>query len=211
MFFHLCGHAIRSSAASLASLVASSCIARLYEEMDWRDDLNYLLPINNWFLMVACVPQIHHDAGLHDQDDVCTEDLSILMTVLKQMGVKWPPANGILNTVDRLRKSKNDATTNISQSLAPRGDSADNDYLAMSGQSTAATLHGLFPFPRSMCPRMSLLDHSIKEQRDSTTYAATPPNEETWDWMFDEFNPDFFEMPFESLPPQLTVSEPTVH
>ena len=180
IFFHLCGPAIRYPAACLASLVASSCIASLYEEMDYRDDLNYLFSINNWYLMVACVPQLHYSGSVYNTDNMCSAELDILVAALRQTSIKWPGANMILSTVARLRGAS-DGTAQPPLASTTSATEGRRDHLSMAG------LNSLFPFPSDMCPRMSLLEEDLEERPELALGAMTPPNIEDWDWIFDEF------------------------
>lgn len=181
-YFHLRGQNNPFSAASIASLVASSCIARLYEEINYRDDINYLLGLNNWFLMVASVPQLLYNAGvsLYGQDKLCTEELDILVASLEQMEIKWPGATIVLNVVVRLRNSQKLASIPISQPfVAPEA--------AWDEETEISALRDLFPFPSSLSPRMSLLDYDADDLRYPAVGEVGQPFDENLNWIFSEF------------------------
>ncbi|KAJ5414669.1 hypothetical protein N7509_001296 [Penicillium cosmopolitanum] len=140
LFIHLYGHVINPSMMTDTSLVASSCMARLYDEIDDHDEINYLTPVHNWSLMVGCIPQIHRlgDIGLlSEEHDLCNTELEIFVTALRCMRLKWPPANNILSTLDRLRTSKFHPMLPEDQSKVAR---------------PLVVLEGLFPFPRTCVP-----------------------------------------------------------
>ncbi|KAJ5814707.1 hypothetical protein N7474_006484 [Penicillium riverlandense] len=154
MFFHLCGHLVHATITHPTALVASSCMARLYEEILCREDIVYLLPIHNWFISVGCLPQIHALSGRFYADATCQEELDILLKALKTMGIKWPQAKNLRNAVDRLVKKR------VSRPQVAESRETDRPEYLVDGGS--AHLNGfvreLFPFPETMCPRIAMLD-----------------------------------------------------
>jgi hypothetical protein len=130
---------------------------------------------------------------------VCDEELDILVAALRVMAVKWPGAEMILRTVGRLRKGGADTGTatptvgrggegraiTIQQLNSDTGDDSlsERDHLSM------ASLHGLFPFPSEICPRMDLLDDQVRDEpfAAAAAVASMPHNLDDWDWIFDEF------------------------
>lgn len=186
LFIHLYGHVVDPSMMADTSLVASSCMARLYDEIDDHDEINYLTPVHNWSLMVACIPQIHRLGDIEvlpGEHDLCNTELEIFVTALRCMRLKWPPANNILSTLDRLHTYKSHAIPHETPSkpIRPR-----------------VVLQGLFPFPENMCPRMAMVDpqpQSVK-QNIGIQGVTTPLPDGSMDWIFDEFNLDYLELPF---------------
>lgn len=201
LFLHLYGQATHPSMAPTLSLVASSCMARLYEEIDDHDETNYLTPVHNWSLMVGCIPQIHRHTTLlpeDDDDDLCNTELDIFVASLKCMRVKWPPANTILATVDRLRT----AAKGHQRAYYPSVERHQNIYPPpTSSEFQTRLLKTLFPFPRDLCPRMALVYPGFEEEeeeegRAGTGSIAAPATEGFMDWIFDEFTLDYLNMPF---------------
>lgn len=182
------------SIASTASLVASSCLARLYQEIDDHDEINYLMPVHNWHLMVSCVPQIHHETVFQEEDDLCNTELNTFSMALRCMRLKWPPANNILATVDRLCATKADKifiSGEDARQGAPSGCQQPMDH-----HFAASELKGLFPFPPDMCRRMELVDQGFEEDRDGAASVAPSSTLGVMDWIFDEFHQDLLDMPF---------------
>ncbi|KAL2405948.1 hypothetical protein ABEF95_002783 [Exophiala dermatitidis] len=68
------------SAFNVVSLVAASCIARLYEEMDLRDDIHYLLGIHMFFRGLTAMPQLLFNGTEPDPEHLCSEELDILVS-----------------------------------------------------------------------------------------------------------------------------------
>ncbi|OQU94373.1 Fungal specific transcription factor domain-containing protein [Cladophialophora immunda] len=181
IMFHLCVPAVRSTATSIAALVASSCLARLYEEIEWRDDINYFLSVHHWYVMVACVPQAHYSASLYDPDNLCTEELNIFIKILEQMRTKWPAVETLLKKVERLRQSPLGQMDNGSGHMGTL-----QDGTASSGSVPMSTIAALFPFPSSVCPRMGLLEEDITQQGDFSLIAAQAFSDEDLDRFFAE-------------------------
>lgn len=172
-------------------------MATLYEEIDDHDDLNFLMPTHNGFLLMACVPQIHREALSQDQDGLCGKELGILLTALKAMRLKWPPAQNIVATVERLRESKEVGRSGSFQSVS-HCTAQDSCQQAVSDQLQAPILKNLFPFPKTMCPRAGLIDSGYGEDAvDSINLAMPTPGLEGFDmdWIFEEFQ-GVLDMPF---------------
>lgn len=153
-FFHLCGHAVYATITNPTALIASSCIARLYEELLCRDDIGYLLPVHNWFISVACVPQIHALSGRFHGDATCEEELHILRNALQTMSTKWPQARNLQAAVARLQE-KRVADSKSGRSRTGTVETRDGDGV---GTALYGFIRDLFPFPGMMCPRMVMLD-----------------------------------------------------
>ncbi|KAL4894138.1 fungal-specific transcription factor domain-containing protein [Aspergillus ambiguus] len=161
--FHVHGRFFHPMTRSTIGLVASSCIIRLYQEMDFRDDINYLAAINNWSMMVASLPQLHDirresqtnvnaGDGAPDKntsiDPLSLEELDIILEILTQRTVKFPGANAI---VERILRLKSEALcTNGSTHPLPELDD----------------IHGDPQNPNWRTPRMELL--STLEAEEST-------------------------------------------
>lgn len=177
-------------------------MAQLYEEMDFRDDVNFLMSPNNWYLMVACVPQIHYAEGEYDQDRLCARDLNILIAILQQMCLKWPGARNILDTVLRLSTSS-DGSTPTTQ-LLDRRSAIDENQVRRTLGTSVGDAHSLFPFPSSMCLRMNLLDRAANPSEASKQTQWTSLIDQDLFPIFDLFNPSPANVPLDSF--QLTSS-----
>lgn len=174
----------------ISSLVASSCMACLYQEIDDHDETNYLTPVHNWSLMVGCIPQIHRSMILPEDQDLCSTELDTFIAALKCMSLKWPPANNILTTVDRLRTAKFDPKYHPSET------EKKVDSLLTSYEAPAPILTSLFPFPKDMCPRMTLVYSDSGASNTIIEDTMAPAAKYTMDWIFDEFDLDHLNMPF---------------
>ncbi|KIX99065.1 uncharacterized protein Z520_05526 [Fonsecaea multimorphosa CBS 102226] len=206
-FFHLCGYAVRASIANPAALVASSCMARLYEEVLYREELGLFLPIHNWYLSIACLPQIHALSGSRHADATSEEELGILRRGLQTMAIKWPQANNLRTSIDRLyeRRVSNfqpnsyQNQTRVSDDRDPDGRSeCTHDGVVVDNSSSVLNrlVCDLFPFPTSISPRMDIFEAiepiiSGPEGATETTVPAAWDEDYQFDWTLNLlFDPD---------------------
>jgi len=139
-------------------------MARLYNEIDCRDDLSHLLGTHNWLLMMAAIPQLLYNAAecSLEPDSYCSEELDILVSSLEQLQARIPGATVVLNAINRLRTSRNSGriqnTTTTFESREKVFFSEGYDILSY---------RELFPFPNSLSPRLSLWElyagHTFQE------------------------------------------------
>ncbi|KAJ9641146.1 hypothetical protein H2204_002824 [Knufia peltigerae] len=197
-FFHLCGWAVRTSITNPAVLVASSCMARLYEEILYREEIGLFLPIHNWYISIASLPQIHALSGSHYADDTAEEELDILRRGLQAMAIKWPQANNLQISLDRLYERRV-SNRHPNQTVVPN----DKDLTGCS-EYTRDEIDGtvlnrlvcdLFPFPTSMCPRMDIIDaiESMNPGHEGSTETTVPAawdKEYQFDWTLNLFDPE---------------------
>ncbi|KAK0609225.1 Acetamidase regulatory protein [Lasiodiplodia hormozganensis] len=156
-----------------ASIVASSCIARLYEEILCHEEVHCLLPIHGWTTLLAAVPQIYCGVKYPHLAPICAEELDISAAVLEQMRDKYESAAVVLTKVDALRRTDAAAavgwlnqpplSSSSSSSPPPRvnGSSSNNqtggDQSWRETEGLADAVAGLFPFPSHLSPKMGLL------------------------------------------------------
>ena len=97
------------SKATLEGCVdAASQIARLFEEVELRNEVTYLSPINNWYCLLAGVIQIRARATFPDNKSSRTEELQAIKNVLKQMTACVPSSNLILKNLERCERVSRD-------------------------------------------------------------------------------------------------------
>lgn len=190
LFFHVCGQVFRPSTTARMSLVASSCMVRLYQEMDFRDDINYLLAMNNWYLMLASVPQLNFNVGAHANDATCNEELDILASVLRQRIIKFPGCLAIVETVEKFRAQHASHSPETTASGIRRDPERSAEYILI------PAVQELFPFPKSMCPRMELLDEGSGDELEP--FEDGPGLMPFEDWTYDLGDFSFLTEPFSS-------------
>jgi hypothetical protein len=149
LYFDLFNDHDLTSVPNIVSLVASSCIARLYHEIDCRDDLSYLLGIQNWFLTVAAMPQLLYNAAecTLESQSYCSEELDILVSSLEQFQARIPGSTVILNAINRLRTSRSSGRVRNCES---------REKVIFSEGYDIFSFRDLFPFPNSLSPRLAL-------------------------------------------------------
>lgn len=136
-----------------AALLASSCAVRLYEAILYRDEVNFLLPIHAWLALTAAIPQFSPQAGSSRVS--ANEEIELLRLVLVQQSAKHRSAKLCLSKIERLQKDHaGKSTIEIaevrSHDAAPAPDSNPN-------ATWCGYLQELFPFPKSISPRMENL------------------------------------------------------
>ncbi|KAJ5644599.1 hypothetical protein N7507_010610 [Penicillium longicatenatum] len=189
----LYGGSLPPTTASATSLVASSCISHLFEELNFRDEINYLMPLNNWFLMVACAPQIQQNAACQGKDKLCTEELNKLIAALRHMHLKWPPVRILLGIIERLvirSHQEINSLSHVSSFLL------DSDYIGDTWTRLIphADLRSLFPFPSSLSPRIQHVEVGSEENVDSLAMGRMVDlGNDDLDWIFHEYQLGFME------------------
>lgn len=160
-----------------ASLVASSCVSRLYEEILYHEDVQYLLPIHSWAILVAGIPRVFSDSDALNPDRA--DELRISKLVLENMSEKHPSAAMVLNRVTTLNNLRADAFP------ASVGNSWE-DPSRMSTSDSQMEIALLFPFPSSFCPMLELLKAADNTGNSSSDALPSFTDSNDWpvDWSF---------------------------
>ncbi|KAJ5355636.1 hypothetical protein N7517_010245 [Penicillium concentricum] len=143
------------------SIVAASCMLQLFKEIYYRNEIAFLLSINNWYCMVASVPLIHAILEFPEDAALYREELNMLRLVLHEMTHTSPSTKFIINNIDRVQRS---VLATPSEELNSR------PSLALTNAAFPETRDAifwtrfrpveswlLFPFPSSISPSMYLL------------------------------------------------------
>ncbi|KAF4634560.1 hypothetical protein G7Y89_g3541 [Cudoniella acicularis] len=163
-----------------ASIVASSCIAQLYEELLHHEDVTYLLPIHGWVNLVAAVPQIYCIAKFPDLKPICDEELDITTAVLTELYNKYPSAGPVMRKISRFRQS-GIAFSGLGTTVGVTGmakDSRNKDGLF-------SDVGGLFPFPDTISSKIDLLRPRADEGQNMVDPNFMPFNVDEMTWTFD--------------------------
>ncbi|OBT74356.1 hypothetical protein VF21_06796 [Pseudogymnoascus sp. 05NY08] len=194
----------RSWASLKTPIVAASCIASLFEEIYYRDEVIYVAPINNWFCMVASIPLIISIKLLPEKQGLFTENLATIKSVLEQMALRTPSSELILSSVNRVERAKNhEAENNATAPSLHTPTNMDHGDVQKSPDFEGfllGSVEALFPFPNTLCASMDLLSTI----QDGNNQGQTLPAEhlvEISDWMFNvdfsDMQWDSFQMPFD--------------
>ena len=158
-------------------------MARLYHEIDYRDEINYLLAIHIWLFTVTATPLLLYNAteGPSDTESLCAEELDILVSALKQFQIKIPGALIVLNTINRLRASRSHTRTQNSTTARE-----SRKTIFVREAHDLSSLRDLFPFPQSLSPRLALLELAAGDMALDMNISFDVS--EDLGWMFDEFS-----------------------
>lgn len=166
----------RQPAFHSAAVLASSCVARLYEAMLYRDEIVSLNPIHGWLLLAATIPQLYPLAKSHASSD---EELDILRNVLVQHINSNDSAKLSLAKVDKLIR-KQQRGDSLDAEAAETWDRDGGGTAPHSGDAEVngtfgrvywlRQIRGLFPFPQSFSPRMEHLLPSVGGDDSSGGY-----------------------------------------
>jgi hypothetical protein len=87
-----------NSAPSVASILASSFISGIFEELLVRDDLRYLGPMFSFYLLASGVVQLscYRWTGLWSS---AQDDFEITLRALEELGKRWQSASGSLKNL----------------------------------------------------------------------------------------------------------------
>lgn len=94
---------------------AAARIARLLEEVHYRNEVPFLTPIVNWFCLLAGVVIVRARPTLIDRSALLTEELGIIKTVLREMTPTVPSSNLILDNLERIES----APRSVPEGMAP--------------------------------------------------------------------------------------------
>lgn len=139
-----------------SSLVAASCIARLYEEIDCREETVHLLHIHGLFCMLAAVPLICYSHTSQETRATCEEDVDIICRILHKMRCRYGGADLVLTKIRHLqeetRRDRETATHRQLEDFVP--------HMPATG-SIRSRVGDLFPFPRSFCSALDLVGQEM--------------------------------------------------
>lgn len=165
---------------SIHCLIASSCMIRLYEEIVFREETCFLLPINGFLCMVASLPQIYYKPRSAEREAARKCEIDILCSVMKHMRGKYGGSEMVLRRILKLQR-------NVDASMEGRtlGPGAPGTPSSPISDGSCGRLDELFPFPADMCSHMDL----IQRGGDPEEYSAQSflPMENEWaSWLLTE-------------------------
>jgi hypothetical protein len=153
--------------ASVAPILASSCVARIFEDFLFRDQLRYMGAIGIFYLRVAALPQLwcYNYAPLRE---LSKEELSVIRSSLQELGKTWHSAKRALRIL----------TSFVSTVM--RGLQMDQPLEDL--DTTAEQLSFFEMIPPDLCPKWGLIvgsaEDSPKAQSQSgpaSTSQSQPP------------------------------------
>ncbi|KAF4968643.1 hypothetical protein FSARC_4018 [Fusarium sarcochroum] len=162
-----------------SSLAAASCIARLYEEIHYREETAHLLQIHGFFCMVAAVPLICYPHTSLELDTARNESIDIICRVLGRINCKYGGSEVVLRKVRRLRQEIKDNHHRVSADVQQ---SHVTDQPMVMASSIQTRRDELFPFPRGFCGALETLNwdvadvsHHVREAGEEDLGSAPTP------------------------------------
>lgn len=146
---------------SIPSMVAASCIARLVEEVDCRADLSSMSSTTTFYILAASIPLLYYRSICPEKREIQREELQILCSALEQMSPKYGGAVVVRRNIEKIHQM---VEAYRSRQQDEHEDQPTNPSASMQHQQREK----LFPFPKTICPSMELLDSSANEHSDST-------------------------------------------
>lgn len=147
---------------SAPSVLAASCTARLYDDINCREQSAHLMHVDAYFCLVAGVVLIFYSPESPDKESERARDVSTLLSTLQVLCVKYGGARLVLAKLQQLQRNKTQSAVflNSPQSAGPE------PSLPWVVNMVQDWLRELFPFPPSFCERMDLLT-PFRNQRDT--------------------------------------------
>lgn len=187
LLYLLPGYHRRSQYLCTASIVASSCAARLYEDILCHEDVTYLVPIHGWMVLVIAVPQVYCAAKCAGQETVCSEELDLVCSVLTQMCEKYTSARMVLGKITRFRRDGNHIP-GLAGASGNENDAANLHQYHHDPDENFSNIGSLFPFPSNICPKMGLLQRPpVVDNVNNNMFS--PFNMGDFNWTFDWTTP----------------------
>ncbi|KAJ6092761.1 hypothetical protein N7486_008050 [Penicillium sp. IBT 16267x] len=159
-----------------ASIVASSCVSRLYEEILYHEGTPFLLPIHAWANLVASIPRtFSKDEQIPNQ----ASEKRISRMVLEKMSEKHPAVLLVQQRIDEIGHAGASA---FSASDIPSN--APNAAPTPTTEITQEVL-SLFPYPPRFCPTLELLEPYSSGTGQPDLFSDLLVDVNNWDWPVD--------------------------
>lgn len=166
------------------SIIASSCIARLYEQIYYHGHVNFLLPIDAFYCMVSAVPQIYNRPTNGPETDIRHEEFDIIRSVIKQLQTRFGGATTVSRNISKLTR---EVEWSKDSSVPPGSVSVQATGVPSAWKPSIMNQYALelFPFPLSLCPNMALLSRlNMSELPPAETSQLVM--DDLAEWTFDE-------------------------
>ncbi|OJJ03444.1 hypothetical protein ASPVEDRAFT_42914 [Aspergillus versicolor CBS 583.65] len=140
------------TSVSPATIAASSCMTRLYEEIHQHEDSARLGSIHGFFLMLAAIPQIFHYTQVSEKDCLRERSLDLICAVLQNLQVKYGGCNMVLQKISKLRTEPRDFNSSQLQPVT-----MNEEGIPGTVPFPVSGVDQLFPFPTGFAPNLDLL------------------------------------------------------
>lgn len=146
------GEINRQRCPSSRSLIAASCMSRLYEEIYYREQACCLLPINGFFCMLASLPLLYYQPQSKEKKFIRQEEIEIICSIMRSMQPKYGGSEMVLTKIQRLEKEVHASVQRYLQETGASGLPGDGIL-----HTPHQYLEELFPFPSTICTHMDLI------------------------------------------------------
>ncbi|KAL0935783.1 uncharacterized protein CTRU02_210374 [Colletotrichum truncatum] len=137
---------------SIPSLATSSCMVRLYEEIECREHTAYLLPIHGMMCMIAAVPLIYYRPQNRELESQRVAEIAIICSILTRLRDRYGGSDLVLNKIQRLQRLVNNEKESEQGPWCGNGDTMEEP-----SRDALDRVYELLPFPASFCSGMELL------------------------------------------------------
>jgi hypothetical protein len=138
-----------SSQGAITSLLAASCGAALYDEIFARDESVLLPQAHGFFCLALALPLVHYIPQSATRVASCKRDIAVLRSVLIAISDRYGDGKLFLRMIDHLQ-------SNVAKTARP-----SEAYDGVPEPTVSLEEHRLFPFPRTFCDNMDLLEPSV--------------------------------------------------
>ena len=138
----------RSCQGVITSLLAGSCGVALYDEIYCRDESVYLPQVHGFFCLALALPLLHYIPQSATREAARKRDLVVLRSVLTAISDRYGDGKLYLRMIDHLQ-------SNVTRTARP-SEACDS----VPEPEAFLEAHRLFPFPRTFCENMDLLELS---------------------------------------------------
>ncbi|OAR03620.1 hypothetical protein LLEC1_04772, partial [Akanthomyces lecanii] len=169
-------------ACSTACLIAANCMAELYEEILYREEVCLLITMHSFWCLTAAIPLIYYKPENKEMEAQRKESLGVLCSVIEQLNHRF----GIAKTVARKVKILQAERQNIleQRTTAPGGQDVGEGSIDLQATS-AHQLAALFPQLQAWAARRESGHHNAILDAMAQTRAENeaPGVEPTVQWI----------------------------
>lgn len=128
---------------SLASLLAATCIASLYEEILYREQVAILTTMHPFWCLTAAIPLLYYKPDTESLETQRKESLAVLTSVVEQLRPRLGLANSVAHRITLLQ---NQRTEIITQQASPVGGAVRTQSISgIQDDTETGQLNSLFP------------------------------------------------------------------
>ena len=152
---------------STPCLVASTCMASLYEEILYREQVAMLTTMHAFWSLTAAIPLLYYRSETASMEAQRKESLDILCSVVEQLRPRFGLARTVAHKIQRLLCERRDV---LSQQSTDHDRSHTPGNNARQDEETASQLNALFPQLRAWASAEDSVLHNPILERVAKTH-----------------------------------------